>query len=87
MTRTPFAPFPLPGPEPVRRPDGALHAEFPGTGPASEVVWHAMPRSVQRGDVGLRLKSILLDGPLTIDKNHRTRRLGTLIGVLGMTRC
>lgn len=62
----------------------ALHAEFPWMGPATETVWHAMRRSVQRGDPGLRLPPILLDGPPGIGKSHWARRLGTLIGVPGM---
>lgn len=62
----------------------ALHAEFPWMGPATEVVWHAMRQSVQRGDVGLRLPPILLDGPPGIGKSHWARWLGTLIGVPGM---
>ncbi|MFC3058070.1 ATP-binding protein [Paenirhodobacter populi] len=62
----------------------ALHAEFPWMGAATEVVWHPMRRSVQRGDAGLRLPPILLDGPPGIGKSHWARRLGSLIGVPGM---
>lgn len=62
----------------------ALHAEFPWMGAATETVWHAMRRSVQRGDEGPRLPPILLDGPPGIGKSHWARRLGTLIGVPGM---
>lgn len=59
----------------------ALHAEFPWMGRATEAVWLAMRRSVQRGDVGLRLPPMLLDGPPGIGKSHWARHLGTLIGV------
>lgn len=61
-----------------------LAAEFPWMGLATETVWHAMRRSVQRGDPGLQLPPILLDGPPGIGKSHWVRRLGSLIGVPSM---
>ncbi|MFT3691333.1 AAA family ATPase [Paenirhodobacter sp.] len=61
-----------------------LHAEFLWMGPATETAWHGMRRLVQRGDAGLRLPPILLDGPPGIGKGHWARRLGTLIGAPGM---
>lgn len=62
----------------------ALHAEFPWMGRATETVWHAMRRSVRRGDLGLRLPPVLLDGPPGIGKSHWARHLGKLIGVPSM---
>lgn len=59
----------------------ALHAEFPWMAPATEVVWHAMRRSVRSGEPGLRLPPILLDGPPGIGKSHWARHLGTLLAV------
>lgn len=53
-------------------------------GAATEVVWHAMQRSVQSGDAGLRLPPILRDGPPGIGKSYWARRLEPLIGVPGM---
>ncbi|MDT8328314.1 MAG: hypothetical protein RQ750_13165, partial [Roseovarius sp.] len=47
----------------------ALHAEFPWMAPATEIVWHAMRRSVRAGDPGVRIPPILLDGPLDLSRN------------------
>lgn len=58
----------------------ALHAEMPWMAPATEVVWHAMRRSVREGWPGLRLPPILLDGPPGIGKSHWGRRLGEVLG-------
>jgi hypothetical protein len=58
----------------------ALHAEFPWMGPANEIVWHAMRRSVKAGDPGLRLPPLLLDGPPGIGKSAWARYLGNVIG-------
>lgn len=40
-----------------------LHADMPWMGPANELVWQAMRRSVREGWMGLRLPPMLLDGP------------------------
>lgn len=58
----------------------ALHAEMPWMAPATEIVWHAMRRSVREGQPGLRLPPLLLDGPPGIGKSHWARRLGEVIG-------
>lgn len=58
-----------------------LHAEYPWMGPATEVVWHGMRRSVREGDIGLRLPPLLLDGPPGIGKSAWSRSLAGLIGV------
>lgn len=44
--------------------------------PATEIVWHAMRRSVREGWNGLRLPPLLLDGPPGIGKSYWARRLG-----------
>ena len=56
-----------------------LHAEMPWMAPATEIVWQAMRRSVLRGDAGLRLPPLLLDGPPGIGKSVWARRLGEII--------
>ncbi len=53
----------------------ALHAEMPWMAPATETAWHALRRSAQRGDVGLRLPPLLLNGPAGIGKSVWVRRL------------
>lgn len=58
-----------------------LHADMPWMGPATEIVWQAMRRSVREGWPGLRLPPLLLDGPPGIGKSHWARRLGEVIGV------
>lgn len=62
----------------------ALHAEYPWMGPATEVVWHGMRRSVREGDIGLRLPPLLLDGPPGIGKSAWARSLAGLIRVPNM---
>lgn len=57
----------------------ALHDEVPWMGPATEVVWRAMRRSVREGWPGLRVPPLLLDGPPGIGKSHWARRLGGLL--------
>lgn len=56
-----------------------LHADMPWMGPANELVWHAMRRSVREGWMGFRLPPMLLDGPPGIGKSHWARKLGELI--------
>lgn len=59
----------------------ALHEDMPWMAPATELVWHAMRRSVREGWIGLRVPPILLDGPPGIGKSHWARRLGQLLSV------
>jgi hypothetical protein len=59
-----------------------LHAEFPWMGAATEAVWNGMRNSVRRGDPGLRLPPILLDGPPGIGKSAWARHLGGLLGTV-----
>lgn len=47
--------------------------------PATEIVWHAMRRSVREGWPVLRLPPLLLDGPPGIGKSHFARRLGEVL--------
>lgn len=57
----------------------ALHADMPWMAPATEVVWHAMRRSVREGLPGLKIPPLLLDGPPGIGKSELARRLGKLL--------
>ena len=59
----------------------SLHGDMPWMAPATEVVWHAMRRSVREGWPGLRLPPLLLDGPPGIGKSHLARRLGECLAV------
>ena len=59
----------------------ALHAEMPWMAPATEAAWHALRRSAQRGDVGLRLPPLLLNGPAGIGKSVWARRLAEMCTV------
>ncbi|WP_183154133.1 AAA family ATPase [Paracoccus siganidrum] len=56
-----------------------IHAEMPWMSPATDLVWHAMRRSVREGWPGLRVPPILLDGPPGIGKSHWARLLGDAI--------
>lgn len=56
-----------------------LHADAPWMGPANEMAWHAMRRSVREGWAGLRLPPMLLDGPPGIGKSHWARKLGEVL--------
>lgn len=58
-----------------------LHGEMPWMAPATEAAWHALRRSVQRGDAGLRLPPLLLNGPAGIGKSVWARRLAELCAV------
>ncbi|WP_028031266.1 AAA family ATPase [Gemmobacter nectariphilus] len=58
-----------------------LHSEMPWMSPATELIWHAMRASVREGWPGLRLPSMLLDGPPGIGKSHFARRLGSLLSL------
>lgn len=62
----------------------ALHADFPWLGPATEVIWHGLRRSVEHGDPGVRVSPLLLDGPAGIGKSHLARMLAKLLGVPSM---
>jgi hypothetical protein len=59
----------------------SLHEEMPWMAPATERIWHEMRRSVRNGDLGLRLRPLLLDGPPGIGKSHWARLLANLVGV------
>ena len=54
-------------------------------GPANEAVWTGMRNSVRRGDPGLRLPPMLLDGPPGIGKSAWARHLGGLLGTVTAT--
>ncbi|WP_092897059.1 hypothetical protein [Rhodobacter sp. 24-YEA-8] len=56
-----------------------LHTDMPWMGPANELAWHAMRRSVREGWKGFRLPPMLLDGPPGIGKSHWARKLGELL--------
>ncbi len=56
-----------------------IHAVMPWMSPATDLVWHAMRRSVREGWPGLRVPPILLDGPPGIGKSHWARLLGDAI--------
>lgn len=56
-----------------------LHGGMPWMAPVTEVVWHAMRRSVREGWLGLRMPPLLHDGPPGTGKSHWTRRLGALL--------
>ena len=60
----------------------ALHAEFPWMAPANEAIWNGMRNSFRRGDPGLRLPPMLLDGPPGIGKSAWARHLGGLLGTV-----
>lgn len=57
----------------------ALHEDMPWMAPVTEVVWHAMRRSVREGWPGLRVPPLLLDGPPGIGKSKLARLLGKLL--------
>ncbi|MFN4158579.1 MAG: AAA family ATPase [Gemmobacter sp.] len=59
----------------------ALHSEMPWMGPATEAAWHALRRSSHRGDAGLRLPPMILNGPAGIGKSVWARRLAELCAV------
>lgn len=56
-----------------------LHGDMSWMDPATEVVWHAMRRSVREGWPGFRMPPLLLDGPPGIGKSRYARRLGELL--------
>ncbi|MDQ7777583.1 MAG: AAA family ATPase [Paracoccus aminovorans] len=56
-----------------------LHGDMPWMAPATEVVWHAMRRSVREGWPAFRMPPLLLDGPPGIGKSRYARRLGELL--------
>ena len=54
-----------------------LHGQMPWMAPATETAWHALRRSAQRGDPGLRLPPMLLNGPAGIGKSVWARKLAS----------
>jgi ATP-dependent Lon protease len=50
-------------------------------GPATEAAWHALRRSVHRGDDGLHLLPLILNGPAGIGKSVWARRLAEMCAV------
>lgn len=59
----------------------ALHEDMPWMAPATELVWHAMRRSVREGAPGLTIPPLQLTGPPGIGKSHFGRRLAALLSV------
>lgn len=57
----------------------ALHRDMQWMGSATEIVWHAMRRSVREGWPGLRVPPLLLTGPPGIGKSHWARRISQLL--------
>ena len=58
-----------------------LHEDMSWMAPATEVIWHAMRRSVREGWPGLRIPPLLLQGPPGISKSFFARRLGKLLAM------
>lgn len=58
-----------------------LHARFPWLAPATEQVWHALTRTAQSGEPGVRLPPFLLYGSPGTGKSAWARTLADLIGV------
>lgn len=56
-----------------------VHADYPWLAPATEVVWHALRKSVREGWPGVRLPPLLLDGPPGIAKSTWARHLATAL--------
>ncbi|MDF3605793.1 AAA family ATPase [Paracoccus sp. DMF-8] len=57
----------------------ALHEDMPWMAPATELVWHAMRRSVREGAPGLTIPPLQLTGPPGIGKSYFGRRLAALL--------
>lgn len=62
----------------------ALHEAYPWMELATTTIWDALRRSVVRGDPGVRLPPVLLDGGPGVGKSRYGRHLGTLIGLPSM---
>lgn len=62
-----------------------LHAEYPWMAPATEIVWHALRKSVCEGWPGVRLPPILLDGPPSIANSTWARHLATALRMPSMS--
>jgi hypothetical protein len=62
----------------------ALHEAYPWMELATTTIWHALRRSVVRGDPGVRLPPILLDGGPGVGKSRYGRHLSSLIGLPSM---
>jgi hypothetical protein len=58
-----------------------LHGEMPWMGYATEAAWHALRRSARRGDAGLHLPPLVLNGPAGIGKSVWARKLAELCKV------
>ncbi|SDF24021.1 ATPase family associated with various cellular activities (AAA) [Celeribacter baekdonensis] len=58
-----------------------LHTEMPWMAPATERLWHDMRASVRNGDLGPRLRPLLLVGPPGIGKSYWSRLLGAQLSV------
>lgn len=56
-----------------------LHQEMPWMAPATELVWHAMRRSVFDREICFRLSPMILNGPPGIGKTRWATRLGELL--------
>nr|WP_232520667.1 AAA family ATPase [Rhodobacter sp. CZR27] len=61
----------------------ALHAEMPWMAPAVDRIWQDLQQSVERGELGTRIRPKLLDGAPGIGKSYLGRLLAGLIGVPG----
>lgn len=62
----------------------ALHEMYPWMDQATRAVWQDMRQSVERGDPGVRISPLLLDGPAGIGKSHFARDLAKRIAVPSM---
>lgn len=58
-----------------------LHVEYPWMAPATEVVWHALRKSVREGWPGVCLPPLLLDGPPGIGKSVWSRQLAKALAL------
>lgn len=71
----------IPSPQRADEIAAAIHAEMPWMGPATDLLWRGMRRSVSEGHPGFRMPPVLLDGPPGIGKSHWARRVGVHLGV------
>lgn len=59
----------------------ALQDEYPWMSEVNNKIWHAMRRSVRRGDPAFRMPPLVLCGPPGVSKTHLGNTLGEKIGV------